>query len=777
MIWYICLGLGAAFIMAGLAAFFIMRSRGKHGERYLGGAVFLSAVCVFFPVRLAEESAGFALLLSMSKSMSLFVVDPDVGEILNGLPADLLPFALVLYKALVCFLFLCAPVFTLGIVLSYFSNFFEHFRLLTRSGRDLYVFSELNERSLAIAENIQKADSTRSGKAGIVFCSSNDRDNMNEDLEHSARALKAVLLSCEMDRLRVRAKKRSVTYFEASSNEEENVENTLRLVQSLVDEDSARRLGEEEQKNISVYCYSTDTEAEILLDAQEKGSLRVVLIDEARDAVYEQLIRYPLYANLNPLGQEQGREKIGVLIVGGGKTGTEFLKAAAWCGQMRQFDLEIHMMDIKGDLIREELREECPELIGDEGRGNYKIHIYKANVFGETAEWLLDSFEGINYCVIALGDDEENIRAGIMLRRYFSRKRDADDAIICAYICSESKQNAVWRMSERMRTGEMLYYNIIPFGDRGAGFGRLTDAAFLMEYLGLGVHFYYYGVDGNSDEQYRREAAAGYYKKQGNRRSSIANGLHITYKLWEMGLGILCVPHGEAEKEIFRKYIRPVEFAEEEKNREDYYDLEHERWMAFMRGEGWRLASNGGRSLADIRACYESYAARFKNQNSMLKMHPALVPCHPKEPGEASLQEVSDMMEEVNREKNWEKNCGKSAYNPEYVRTDQRLIEQIGAIVAGEWAGRGGIRIHGTAAEAGECVICRLCDLISYYRALYRQCADRTDAREVLYLREMIRLNCYGVLRTESGQPERAAACEVLADLAEEEQNLSEMEK
>ena len=75
-----------------------------------------------------------------------------------------------------------------------------------------------------------------------------------------------------------------------------------------------------------------------LLDAKDKRNLRVILIDEIRDSVYEQLYRYPLYANQNST-EENG--KLSVLIVGGGKIGTEFLKATVWMGQMKGLDLEI----------------------------------------------------------------------------------------------------------------------------------------------------------------------------------------------------------------------------------------------------------------------------------------------------------------------------------------------------------------------------------------------------------------------------------------------------
>ena len=49
-------------------------------------------------------------------------------------------------------------------------------------------------------------------------------------------------------------------------------------------------------------------------------------------------------------------------------------------------------------------------------------------------------------------------------------------------------------------------------------------------------------VNRNSDEKERRRAIKDFYEKQNNRRSSIASGIHISSKLWELGLGIMRVP-------------------------------------------------------------------------------------------------------------------------------------------------------------------------------------------------------------------------------------------
>ena len=85
--------------------------------------------------------------------------------------------------------------------------------------------------------------------------------------------------------------------------------------------------------------------------------------------------------------------------------------------------------------------------------------------------------------------------------------------------------------------------------------------AFVLEYLGLGVQSHYFRLNRGSDAESRRYAVQNFYEKQGNRRSSIANGMHINTKLWEMGYGILRVPEKGEELERYRRCVKPVDFA------------------------------------------------------------------------------------------------------------------------------------------------------------------------------------------------------------------------
>ena len=77
MIWKICFAMSLIFLAAGAVMFFYKRYHGKGGVRYLGGGVFLSAVSICFPVMHLTEKDGFALAMSISQSIRMFVIDTE----------------------------------------------------------------------------------------------------------------------------------------------------------------------------------------------------------------------------------------------------------------------------------------------------------------------------------------------------------------------------------------------------------------------------------------------------------------------------------------------------------------------------------------------------------------------------------------------------------------------------------------------------------------------------------------------------------------------------
>lgn len=157
---------------------------------------------------------------------------------------------------------------------------------------------------------------------------------------------------------------------------------------------------------------------------------------------------------------------------------------------MISYKLNIHLFDLEGTQLKDRLEAECPELLPDEG--NYQICIHEGDIFGSTMQRELDALGQVDYCVSALGDDETSIRAAVWMRRHFCAKAGYTKPFICAYVQSSAKKMAVSELSENTRRKTSLSYDIVPFGGGGAYYGNESDAAFVLEYLGLGVQSHYF---------------------------------------------------------------------------------------------------------------------------------------------------------------------------------------------------------------------------------------------------------------------------------------------
>ena len=156
-----------------------------------------------------------------------------------------------------------------------------------------------------------------------------------------------------------------------------------------------------------MYFITNESLSSTILDSVNKGNIQLEIVNEIERAVCEVLQEKPLYLNAI-------NHKISVLIVGAGKVGTEFLKAITWCGQIIGYDLEINVIDIRANQIKEEITLRCPELIS-----NYQFHFITVDVNSCQMKEELDNLKDINYIIVTLSNENDSLSTAIYLRRYF----------------------------------------------------------------------------------------------------------------------------------------------------------------------------------------------------------------------------------------------------------------------------------------------------------------------------------------------------------------------
>ena len=400
--------------------------KGKTGKIRLFKSIFAGvAVAVFFaflPVHLsaAERSVSGcvrAAFLSIFNTMQVFAIGCEFGIVTEGLESC--PQALSsICQVWASVLFVIAPVFTFSFVLSLFKNVSATLRYIRGYFKDVYVFSELNEKSITLAEDLKKNHKN----ALIVFTDVfEDNEENAYELAEQADELGAIIF--KKDILVVNFKKhapgKSISFFAIGSNETENLNHALKLIENYRD-----------RANTHLYVFSTKIESELLLTAIDKGEIKVRRINEVQSLVNRVLYEQGNMIFDEACVNEDGQKHICAVVVGMGNHGTEMLKALTWFGQMNGYTLELHAFD-KDPLAEEKFTALAPELMSEnyngiciEGEAQYTITIHSGvDVQSATFAKKISQIPQATYVFVALGDDNVNISTAVNLRMYFEREK------------------------------------------------------------------------------------------------------------------------------------------------------------------------------------------------------------------------------------------------------------------------------------------------------------------------------------------------------------------
>jgi hypothetical protein len=277
---------------------------------------------------------------------------------------------------------------------------------------------------------------------------------------------------------------------------------------------------------------------------------------------------------------EDGMKEISAVVVGTGRHGTEMVKSLAWYCQMDGYKIEINAFD-KDDLAEEKFNALAPELMSSdyngvmiEGEAQYKITVH-SGVDVETAKFAnaIRNLKNVTYVLVSLGNDDINISTAVTLRMLFERM--GIHPVIQAIVYNTQQKKAL--------TGIKNYrgqpYDIDFIGDLESYYTEDVILDSTLEAEALQRHLKW----GKEEE---------FWTYEYNYRSSVASAIHMRAR-------ILCNIPGAAKKED--------ELTQEE--RTSIEALEHRRWNAYMRAEGYVFSGSKDKS----------------SRNDLAKMHHDLV--------------------------------------------------------------------------------------------------------------------------------------------------------
>lgn len=598
--WYIGLILSGALLLGTVALqIFCASSRGKRAGinviRWSMVGIFLSGICMFLPVYWDSfDGTAFrlvnTLIMSVHNTIRLFVVDSDF-EIMFATTSDLPSLLKSSYQFVSASLYLSAPILTFGFVLSFFKNFTALLKYYVGFRKDIYAFSELNDASVTLAEDIRSQDSGCMILFTDVYANKGSEE-MSELIDRAGRA-GAILFPSDIVGLRFdrHSKKAKIKLFLIGESDDENVRQYTFLYNAYRD----RALTD-------IYLFSMSAQSELALALAEKHTIKVHRVNESLSLIYSYLYEKGHEVFERTHAQKNGKKVISVVVVGLGKYGTTVLKTLAWFGQMTGYYLKITAITEKPN-AESLFAATCPELMDPqynaqdiEGEAQYDIKII-GGVRTDTDEFIkaLKGIPDASFAITCLGNDDANIQCALTMRTVFERMNIKPFVKAIVRLRNQSFLNGAKNFKGQD-------YDIDIFGDVSTLYSAKVILHSDLERDALSRHLLY----GSEEDFWRYEY---------NYRSSCASALHHRVRVY---CGIPGA--GKPESELTPEEALCIK------------TLEHKRWNAYMRSEGYVYSGSKERS----------------SRNDLGKMHNDLVCYGYLDPEEQEKDLVSDLPDPEN---------------------------------------------------------------------------------------------------------------------------------
>lgn len=463
-----------------LGAVFVIWARSRQGRKSdeipvvykMIGVDFFALLFMFIPICYVDFFAGWSftvirpLLVAIHYSIQTFILNAGFEVVRDALVNANEPVKTI-YTTLGAVLYVVSPLLTLGAVLSLFKYVLERLKLKAGRKKDTFVFSNLNERSLALARSIRNKDK----KAKLIFAESSRQfceDNSN--LKTDADELNAICTEDAISEINLAGKKARLEFFVMGDDESQNVSETLKLTEAY-----------KMRKNTKVFVFSGSEAVGIMLDSVEKTELIEAIppdkfskasnIDPAEYFILRRVDVNNVFANHTLANidifskfreevpalpcswdiekQDNPKDKvISVLIVGFGKHGKALFKMLLWYCQVKGYFLEVNVVERTEGAFGSVagFTHECPGVMAVnnnrdyEGDARYSIKFFEGvDITNGGLDWVakfreqdakpgdedkLDTLKRLRRTgavFVTIGNDERNVGAAIDVRRLMDK--------------------------------------------------------------------------------------------------------------------------------------------------------------------------------------------------------------------------------------------------------------------------------------------------------------------------------------------------------------------
>ena len=341
----------------------------------------------------------------------------------------------------------------IDIVSSIFPNLLLHLKN-RKSKTNKHIFSELNERSIELAESIRD----KFPEAMIIFADTDISDEKEglADLAARIRKIGAVYVDEDISNLNIVGRKQTAYYLMS-----EQVHKNMHILAKLTSDEKHKELWRGVEK-VSIRVFSDGSAVDMMADRinqqmkNENIPTEVFIVREYDILIYELLEKQPLYKPLlkNP------KDSLSVVVVGSGIVARKFIRIAYWLGQMLNpaekekgkvspVKLSFNIISLDGDKLKSRLQRSMPEAFSNEfcnNGGSFKMshyarfNFFKADVNSYDFTKAIDEIEEIDYVLVALGDDGKNADVSRRLKKQIDRKYLGKDRTVVINSIVESDE-------------------------------------------------------------------------------------------------------------------------------------------------------------------------------------------------------------------------------------------------------------------------------------------------------------------------------------------------
>ena len=572
----------------------------------------IGTALLFIPIYYTDYFAGDVeipriiktVFLSIHNTIRVFILDGDFDIIQNtvGDPERVNPILGIAYSVYGALIFVAAPVMTASFVLSFFKNASAYIKYTLNRSKEIYYISELNERSLTLAENI--LSSARKGRMVVFFDIHEMNEEMSSDMIVAAKRLGAVCFHKDITEVNLKPHLKGIKrkFYFISENEDKNVRQALALIKEC------RSSSVYNTPSSSFYVFSTTVDSEIIIDSADNGNMILRRVNENRNLVINTLMEdkeiFGRYID------RDGKKVISALVIGSGNYGSELTKAMCWCGQLPGYEINIHVIDKDKD-AKKRFAAQAPELVKKsgvekDGEAKYSINFYPGvDVFTTDLTDTLEKIGDISVAFVTLGTDQTNIAVAMRLRSELAKlgiKNNFFSPNIYAVVYGTLKNDTIMENGGLKRFGTENY-NIRFIGDIRDRYSLEVVEQGALESIGMQIHMGWNkkqssGIDLSnlSPEEIEKkkkkeeENKRIYDKYEYYRRASIATAAHI---------------------QILDNL--EITFPDEESQQIN----EHARWNAYMRSEGYVYAKEKKDHIARTHPDLDSFD-RLDDEKKML---------------------------------------------------------------------------------------------------------------------------------------------------------------